>query len=237
MKITIARCAIAIVAACMIAIGAAAIMSDTYDVRLGAHRFAIPKQYSLEGRIPSWLRAVSGLDDGSRSYLLKIPAQEVAKNVPGYKSTDGKLDEDVEFVLNVLNDVEIRRYADSGRFRDLWYATESYADRVVEPYENRSLFRVFRNTKHKHSRDSWAVTRISPQSDISIPRDVFDFWIAHCLAGDSPITLSGRYVSCRSYVFYGDISIEFSVSEQNLDVIDQVRDFLKSQVELWQVAN
>jgi len=212
------------------AYGAALVMSDTYSVTLGQHSFNIPKQYSRHGAVPQWLMKVRGLDDGSRDYMLEFPAEEIATAVPGYKTADGKYKEDIRAILAVLTPVEVKRNQDSGRYRDLWYAENSYRDRIIEPYPNRPWFRVYRKVEYPYS---WAVVKKSPQDGHTLPHEVFDFWVSHCLSGNSPITTSGKIVRCDSYVFFDDFAIDFSVSEQNLDVIDGVKAFLKSKVESW----
>lgn len=216
------------------AYGAVLVMSDAYKVTLGQHTFNIPKQYSRQGAIPQWLLTLPGLDDGSRDYMLTFPAEEIAAEVHGYKKTNGKYKEDIRAILAVLTHAEIKRYQDSGRYRDLWYAEDSYRERIIESYSDRPWFRVYRKLDYPRL---WTVLKKSPEAERTLPSNVSDFWVGSCRLGNSPLTGSGKLVDCQSYVFYDDIAIDFYISEQNLDVIDDVRAFLRSKIESWNIRN
>lgn len=216
------------------AYGAVVIMSDNYKVTLGQHTFDVPKQYSRQGAVPKWLLTLPGLDNGSRDYMLKFPASEIAAQVPGYKKTNGQYKEDIRAILAVLTPEEIKRYQDAGRYRDLWYAENSYRERIIEPYPDRPWVRVYRKIDYPRL---WTVLKKSPQSEGALPQNVSDFWVGSCRLGNSPITGSGKIVDCQSYIFYNDIAIDFYISEQNLYVIDDVRAFLKSKIESWDIKN
>lgn len=211
---------------------AAFAISDSYDVSLGQHRFRIPKEYSQQGVIPKWLSATPGLDDGSRSYTLVFSAEEIATRVPGYKPMDGRFKEDIRAILAVLTRADIKSYRDADRHRDLWHARNFYHQPTIEPYENRPWFRVY--GKYEYPR-MWSVIKKSLKRGDAFPQHVFDFWVADCVSGNSPITKSGKIVDCLTYVSYDDIAIDFYISEQNLDVVDDVRALLKSKVESWRV--
>jgi len=208
-------------------------LSDTLHVQLGKYTFNIPKQYSQEGALPHWLIITPGLDDGSKDYLLRFPAKEIVAAIPGYKEMDGRYTEDITAILAVLTSVEVKRYEDSERYRDLWNATGSYLERIVELYTHKPWFKIYRKIEYPNS---WAVVSQSPENGALLPKDTLDFWVAHCLSGNSPLTKSGEIAICDSYVFYEDIVIDFSVSEQNLDVINDVRSYLKNTIENWRVA-
>lgn len=224
----------ALLATSVIAYAAIIALSDTYRVELGQHTFDIPKQYSREGWMPQWLISTPGLDDGSSAYLLEFPAKELEEAIPGYQPMDGRYREDITAILNVLTPVEKARYEDSGRYRDLWEATGSYRERIVEPYSDRSWFKVYRKVEYPYS---WAITTRSPDSGEPMPKDTLNFWVAHCLSGNSPVTESGKSTDCNSYVFYDDIAIEFRLSEHNLHLIDEVRTYLKSKVDSWKTES
>lgn len=203
--------------------------SDITEVKLGQHTFVIPKSYQLEKIIPEWLRWLPGLDDGSRDLLLKFKAAEVAAHVSGYRDIDGGYQEDVVAVLAVLNSEEIERYKSGGRLYDLWQFTGSYADAIVEPYENGGWHKVYRKVEYPYS---WAVLKQVPATGQAMPNPA-DFWVAQCLAGDSPLTQSRKRVACKSYIFFDDLVVDFEVSEQNLKVIDGIADYLKAKVIQW----
>lgn len=212
-------------------------LSDTYRVELGQHTFEIPKQYSREGWMPQWLSSAPGLDDGSRAYLLEFPAEELAEAVPGYQPMDGRYREDIVAILYALTPVEVARYSESDRYRDLrdlWDATGSYRERIVEAYPDRPWFKVYRKIEYP---DVWAVVKQSPESGEPLPNKPSEFWIASCRATTSPITETGKLERCSTYAFYDDTAIEFSVRGKNLHLIDEIRTYLRSKVESWRVTD
>jgi len=76
-------------------------------VRLDGRDFEIPQRYFDEGsRVPTWLRWLPGLDDGSRELLLTIKASEVAASVPGFIPNDGSYSDDLRLRVVVLRPVE-----------------------------------------------------------------------------------------------------------------------------------
>ena len=222
----------ALLATSVIAYAAVIALSDTYHVELGQHMFNIPKPYSREGWMPQWLTSTPGLDDGSRAYLLEFPAEELAQAIPGYQSVDGRYKQDITAILNALTPVEVARYEDPEEHRDLWDATGSYRERIVEPYPDRPWFKVYRKVEHPRS---WAAVQRSPESGEALPIDPLDLWIASCRETTSPITATGKYTRCLTYAFYDDIAIEFYISGENLHLIDEVRAYLRSKVESWKV--
>jgi hypothetical protein len=117
-----------------------------------------------------------------------------------------------------MNDAERRRYQDSDQYRDLWEASGSYQNRVVE--ESRGgLYKVFRKVEYPYS---WALLKRNPEERGQIPNDVSDFWVAHCLDGGSSVTEGGTHTTCKSRIIKDDLLIEFNVSEQNIGLIEQL---------------
>lgn len=203
--------------------------SDSTEIRLGRHVFVIPKAHLMEQATPDWLRWFPGLDDGSRDVLLRFGAAEVARGVPGYAEADGDYAEDVVAVIAVLNPDEIKRYQSGERLADLWYGTGSYTDAIVEPLGGTGWHKVYRKVEYPYS---WAVLKQLPTAGQSMPSPS-EFWIAQCLAGDSPLTPSGKRGGCKSHVSFGDLVVDFEVSEQNLRVIDGVAGYLTAKVTEW----
>lgn len=204
--------------------------SGSLSVTLGTHDFEIPARYSMESSISNSLTALPGADDSSRDVLLKIPAAEISREIPGYDLGDDWLAEDIVFRLVALTPSEVDRYEDSSRYADLWFGRGTYHDRLVESYDDVRWFKVYRKMEYPYS---WAVLRRFPRIDEELPRSSREFWVAHCLRKGAPRTSRGFHVSCQSFVLLGDLGIDFRLGEQNLPLIEQVTAFLLQRVEGW----
>lgn len=208
-------------------------MSKTVTARLGPYLFEIPKRYAREGSIPRWITRLSGLDDGSRVFMLEFPAEELASAVSGYHSRDGHYVEVIRAILNVLEPYEAARYENPDRYRDLWEKLADDQEGIVEPFRNTDWFKVYSSSDHY----LWDVVKTLPNNEVKIPKNPLDFWVAGCRTGvgKSPITKTGEIESCLTYAFYDDIAIEFYISGQNLHLIDEVRIYLRDKIESWRV--
>lgn len=210
--------------------------ADLVHLYLGDHEFRIPEENALTEPLPIWLRWLPGLDDGSRSALLVMRADELGKNIPGYQTSDGRYRDDITVRIAALTPVEQQRYRNSrlrSQLADLWFGRGSYHSRRVEPVPGERLYKVYRSIEYPRS---WALLKEYPDPTKPLPKAPLDFWIAHCLAGGRPIGETGKGVTCRSHVLADDILIEFSVSDYNLPVIEDVRGFLKAKVLEWKQA-
>jgi hypothetical protein len=203
--------------------------ADTQTVRLDGNDFEIPQRYFQDGgSVPSWLRWLPGLDDGSRELLLTISASEVAAAVPGFKPKDGRYDDDLRLRLVVLQEDERRRYLDPSLFADVWNSTGSYSDRVIEIDPETHFTRAYRRVEYPNSWEVFTVPLDKP-----MPTDLFSFWVGHCLNSHSPLTSSGALALCKSYVVVGDVAVNFTVSAQNLTNMDGIRSYLRGLVSKW----
>ena len=200
---------------------------------LGGHELTIPRQYLLEGGLDRWIRLIPGLDDSSREILVRFPAHEIAAHTPGYEPNDGELKEDMPARIVALTPIDLQNHLDPERFRDLWYRTGGYADAVVEEDRGRELLKVFRRVEYPRS---WALVSMLSEAGSALPNSVLDFWVAHCLDGPSSETPSGHHVTCMAYAIRGDLMVEFNISEQNLAVIDSVRQFILDTVKRWETG-
>lgn len=204
--------------------------SGVSKVVLGAQTFLIPKENLLEVVIPAWLRQLPGLDDESGSFLVTFPALSVANSVPGYQVTNGVYREDISGVLSALTSDEARRYETLEHLAPLWYRNGSYRDAVVEPYGIAGWYKVYRKVEYPYS---WALLKYLPSADESLPLNAEDFWVGHCLKGGAVLVTGGAHVTCRSFVYFDDVSVDFEVSEQNIKHIDEIRVFIKMEVLAW----
>lgn len=204
--------------------------ADATTVKLANHSFSIPARYLDESAFSGWLGRLPGLDNSSSEALLTIGAAEVASAIPGYQQRDGRLVEDLNIRLDVLTKVDRQRTLDPDFFRNIWSGTGSYRNRIIDIDPLNGFFRAYRKIEYP---DSWEAFTISPEKT-SIPRDLFSFWIGHCLRLRAPITPSGHHTSCTSYAVVGDVAIFYRVSEQNLGKTKALRRYLANLIRDWQ---
>lgn len=156
----------AVAASLLTTLRAGASAEGAPKVVLGAQTFSIPKENLLEAALPGWLRRLPGLDDGSRSFLVKFPASELAEGVPDYRVSDGNYREDISGVLSALTAEEERRYVASEQLADLWHRRDSYRDAVIEPYTIPGWYEVYRKIEYPYS---WALLKYLPPAEQPIP--------------------------------------------------------------------
>lgn len=208
-------------------------LSDIVKIKLREHVFLITKHIALEREsvMPDWLLNMSGLDDGSNTTLFLFDDHEVKANVPSYQTaSDNQFKDDVEGLIIALTSQEVSNYKNPETYAqlgDLWRGTGSYKNRRIEPAEMPGWYKVYRTVEYPNS---WMLVTQFPDSKKPIPSQVSDFWIASCLMLGPKGKRNG---SCRTYELIDDIVIEFSVSDYNLPILDEVRQFLRSKVLEW----
>jgi len=218
--------ALAVIAMSLFPIGEA----DATTIELAGHSFSIPARYLEDPGFLAWLMHTPGLDNGAAEIPLKIGAEEVAVAIHGYSQHDGRLVEDLRLRLAVLSPKDRQQTIDPDRFKDIWAGTGSYRGRIIDVDQKTGYFRAFRKIEYP---DSWEAFTISPEKQ-TIPRNIFSFWIGHCLRLVAPITASGHRVDCTSNVVVGDVAIFFHVSQQNLGRTNDLRRYLAVLVRGWQ---
>ena len=208
-------------------------LSDVVQIKLRKHTFLIPKHIAMErGRvIPDWLVNLGGLDDGSSTTLFRFDDEEIKANVPSYQvAGDNQFKDDIEGLIIALTPEEIGRYKDPDTYAqlgDLWRGSGSYKNRKVESAEMPGWYKVYREVEYPNS---WMLVNQFPDPKKPVPDQVSDFWVASCLMLGPEDKRSG---SCRTYELIGDIVVEFSVSDYNLPVLDNIRNFVRGQVLEW----
>lgn len=201
------------------------------DIQLGKYKFKVPAENSLDKVSLSWLRWVPGLDSSAGETMFTISADEISAAIPGYNRTDGRYIENISGLLSALTPIERESYLNSNWLSDLWNATDSYKQRIVEEC-GAGCYKVFRKVEYSYS---WALLKVAPQPELPMPKKTSDFWVAHCLEAKGTITKNGRHVGCASNIVVDDFLIEFNVSEQNLEQIDLIRDYLAKKITSWRV--
>jgi len=230
------KVALVIIAALCVAANANATLAlkqgSTVILKIGNHEFHVPEQYSREATIPLWLEFLPGLDDDGSDALLMIPAEEVSQDIEGYAARDNTIREDISIRISDLGDHGAAKYRHTAGFRDLWYAKGEYAERVVEPVKGEPWFRVYREPTMRYT---WELLKQYPDPSKPIPPDLFDYWIGTCLESHSPLLSPGNLASCDTSAIVGDLLIEFSVSQQNLHLIDRVKAYVVRRILAWRI--
>ncbi len=203
--------------------------NDIVRLKLGSYSIDIPKKNSLEQGIPSWLSWLPGLDNSTEQIMFTVSAEDISRELHGYRISDGDYQEDIRGLLSVLNSSEIEGYTSSAAYLDLWNSTGSYSSRRVEPFGN-ELYKVYREIEYPNS---WALVSQSPEQGGRIPSEASEFWLAHCLSGNSSETASGHHVTCRSHVVFNDLLIEFNISEQNITELENLKSYLTEEIQKW----
>lgn len=199
------------------------------EIRLGERTFRVPDSYLNDfSRIPAWLRWMPGLDDDSRSMLMRIPAQTVSAFVPGYDPQNNIGDEDLNLIVSVLNEQELKAYTNPSWIRDIWQNTNRYRGRIVERDHDSGSFRVYSENSYGVI---WNVLKDNPDH-VPLNGGHYSMWLGGCTAsaGENP---AGIKRSCLSFVLYENIHIQFRVRGKNLKHADRIREFLVQQVKTW----
>jgi len=202
-------------------------MSDvgTVKIRLGPYTLHIPETHSLQGKAPFWIEMIPGLDSGAKSTNIIFPSEEVAAAIPGL---DPKID-----LLGTLSYVTEEEYNTTRHHPfgvDLWYGRGAHKHKAFEPWEGTGLYRAF-YAKH-HKKVFWEVVRMLPDPDRPPPEDIQEFFVANC-SGDFDAGKS----SCRTFVLFDRLLVEFSVKEPHLLRIEEIRNFIKGKVTSWIVGD
>ena len=174
------------------------IETETMRVKLGEHGFNIPKKNILDPGFPFWLQFVPGLAPSAEGMLLTIDAEEMAARVEGYQVYDGKYKAFTSLIIEVPDDAELKTYLDPEFhiYSDAWYGRGFQANQVIERHDVSGFYKAYRGDD-----TFWTALRMIPDSTQPIPTDPFSFWVASCVAGNSPLTQTGRITNCKSRFF------------------------------------
>ncbi|WP_046020216.1 hypothetical protein [Magnetospira sp. QH-2] len=204
---------------------------QTEEVRLGDRIFHIPNTYlEKSSHITAWLRWMPGLDDGSRSMLMEIDADEVAASVQGYITRNLIGKENINLNITVLTPIEVERYTYPSWVREIVTKTESYKRRIIEPDPGTGYFRAYREIEYDRS---WDLLKFDPDNP---PQGYghFSNWVAGCRKYHAT-TATGVLAGCSSYTLFDNIYVHFRVREENIHHADAIRVFLEKLVGGWVV--
>lgn len=202
--------------------------SDRVKIKLGSVYLSVPSK-QLQAERPAWLNYIPGLDDGSRSILLDIEAEEVGKNIDGYKILNGRYKEDIRLIVTYLTSVEYERYLENQTAADAWFELNSYRGRIIEKDNSTGNYKIFRKIDYP---DSWKVFKDNPESDFA-GTSPQESWIANCVRSKSSMTPDGYLSLCKSYVVHRNIAVEFTVSEENLTKIRLLKEYFEKLLNDW----
>lgn len=205
--------------------------SETVELKLGDYVFEVPRENSLSNDgLLDWFRNLPGLDDGSRTALFRFKGTEIEKHVEEYKAEINHLRDDVTVLIQLVTPEEIQRTNNPETFAelgDLWRGQGSYKNRRIEPDEKEGWYRVYREIEYPKT---WALLSTYPDEAISVPKIASKFWMAHCLLLGPR---ENRVPSCDSRFLVDDFYIEFSISDYNLAVLPELKEFFKSEITSW----
>ncbi len=200
------------------------------EVRLGCHMLEVPRKNVVSNGVPAWLRWLPGLDDGSNSALFRFFDHEVQEYVSGYQIGEVRFRDDIEIIIIALTTEDVNGYQNPKTFSqlgDLWNMQGSYRERRMEPHRSNGWYKVFREVEYPYS---WALLNRYPDPHSPLPDSTSEFWVAHCLMLGPK---KDPQPSCTSHFLVDDFLVEFSISEYNIEKIDKVKAFLRSEVESW----
>lgn len=201
---------------------------DLIALNLNGYEFRIPSRYREESNFLAWPRWLPHLDKTSAEIFLRIDATEVAAAIRGFNPKIDQYKDDLRLRLVVLSDGERDQYLSTSSFVDMWDGTGSFKDRIIELEKNSQTVRVFRRVEHPYS---WEALSIHPNQ--TIPKDLFSFWLGHCLETKSLVTTTNKLALCKSFILVGNIAVHYTLSATNLGRTSEIRKWLKTQVTRW----
>lgn len=198
--------------------------TDTVRITLGPYKLRIPEANSLQGKAPFWIAMIPGLDSGEKSTNIIFSSDEVAASIPGLAP-----DTELLGTLHYVTEEEYDAYRHHSLGVDLWYGRGAHKHKRFEPWEGTGLYRAFDARHDKHV--FWEVVRMRPDPHRSPPDNIQDFFVANC-SGNFDAGKS----SCSTFVLFDRLLVEFSVKEQKLLRIEEIRQFIKEKVSSWIVS-
>ncbi len=185
-----------------------------------------------QAQAPSWLYNL-GLDDDEGDFLLTVKADYMAKNLDDYKPDIGNLREDILLYLAVLTKEETQAYQDPARAdgKRIWFGEGWYKNRVIKEYGG--YYKVYPDPKYMRQ---WDLLSVYPDSTKPLPKKFADFYVATCHEVNNTVATASPFDTCNvQMVASKNLLIEFSVSEQNLHLLPEIKKFLVNLIESWEV--
>lgn len=224
---------------------------ERVEVRLDHGVVYLPREYRQRSSYPStWSRWTYLFRDPPSSILTSIPADVVAKNVPGYEvnppwhdkmnaplegkpsifgDTRLKIKEDIPLIIYALNAKELHASTTSYVEFDIWNKQGDYADRLIAREAETGYYRVYSNSDPSKT---WYLLRVNPD-DVPLTTG-YEMTLGSCSESEHG-GATGNKVSCTSDALIGNIKVQFRLSGQNMKHVLEVRKFIETLIADWLV--
>ncbi len=206
--------------------------SDEVSVTLRDRQFDVPMKFLLQTPTPTWLQSLS-LDDSGSEILLKIEAAHLEQHILGYIPKNGMYNEHILIYFAVLSEEEVNAYQNPTHMQGdkIWFGKGWYRNRVIKKYGE--YYKVYADPKYMKK---WSLLSVYPDSTKPLPKKFADFYVATCHSANSPIAETSPFDDCKVQMITSkNLLIEFSVREQNLHLLPEIKKFLVTLIESWEV--
>lgn len=202
---------------------------------LNGTAYAVPHKYEFmrNFRLP-WLEGVKGLDkEPDESVWILIPANELARDIPGYSRMFRGYSTDVEadMVVNVLGGKEAREFPQDRNSQlqmvaDALASGEGRESDKATGWERIYSMRGIEGTPGAGGSLFYLMPKVGPEK---LPVD----WRPPSCQGSQDI--NGRETYDCSYIIYQNgLTFDFSLRQENLGVANRVPDYVLERLKKWQ---
>jgi hypothetical protein len=184
-------------------------------------------------RLP-WLEDVKGLgEEPDESVWLLIPANELARDVPGYSRKFHGYSTDVEadMVVNVVGGKEAREFPEdrTAQLRKVADAIASGEGREVDEASGWERIYWMRGTVGTPGEGGSLFYLIPKEGEDKLPPD----WHPPSCQGSSDINGRERY-DCSYAIYHDGLTFDFGLRQENLGVANRIPDYIISRLGAWQ---
>ena len=216
---------------------AAAVEAQVGSTRyeLNGAAYAVPHKYEFTRnfRLP-WLEGMKGLDkEPDQSVWLLIPANELARDIPGYSRMFHGYSSDVEadMVVNVLGGKEAREFPQDRASQLRMVADALASGEGREPDKRTGWERIYsmRGMEGTPGEGGSLFYLMPVEGPEKLPAD----WRPPSCQGDPDI--NGRETYHCSYIIYRDgLTFDFTLRQENLGVASRMPDYVLARLKKWQ---
>ncbi len=198
------------------------------------HTFCVPNHYLVDTSLYWWIQQIPGLDEERTSILYHFNGSEIAKEVEGFITHNGEVEQFVSGLISYLTEFEINRAKTEHPWGDLWNAEKGYEGRSVEYHQRSGLYKVY----EFENKQTWYLFSMAPNEKTPVPINRYDFVVAGCQELSSPtregVAIHDRTpTSCTGYLLEGDLDISYSFSMDNVHLLPEIREYVQSKLNEW----